>query len=162
MKILFLHIFLLMGFSVSYAQSNCTVKKAYAYYNVSSPGVQMADENGNPIPPKPNITRFIYIEYSGSKPPEIRAVMYNNTALNYTVVRVKEKTVSVGDKELNPENTITAKRGNSFLQIDLQPFEGKTMPEVNCKKITIKSRAAGKICTLNILSERQFLTLPRY
>jgi hypothetical protein len=161
MKILFLHIVLLAGFS-AFAQSSCTVKKGYAYYNVSMPGAQMADENGNPIPPKPIITRIIYIEYSGAKAPEIKTVLYNNTALNYTVTKLKEKTVTVGDKEFNPKNIITARKGYSFLQIDLQPFEGKTMPAVNCRSIIIKSKTGGKTCTLNIRGEKVFLTPPRY
>ena len=41
-------------------------------------------------------------------------------------LKVRAKTVSVGDKNLNPNNSITAKKGNSFLKIDLQPAEGKT------------------------------------
>jgi len=162
MKVLFLHIFLLMSFSASFAQSHCTVKKAYAYYNVSMPGVQMADENGNPIPPKPNITRFIYVEYSGSKMPDIKSVLYNNIALDYTVVGVKAKTVSIGDKKLNPGKAITAKKGNSFLQINLQPFEGKTMPDTDCKNIIINSKAAGKLCKFYVTRETAFATPPRY
>ena len=162
MKILFLHIILLAGFSASFAQSNCTIKKAYAWYNVSIPGAQMVDDNGNPIPPKANITRFIYVEYSGTKVPEIKSVLYNNVALNYTIIKVKEKTVSVGDNKLNPKNTITAKKGNSFLKINLQPFEGKTMPETGCKNIIIKSRVSGKLCKFYVTTENAFATLPMY
>jgi hypothetical protein len=162
MKIFFLHIFFLAGLSVSSAQSGCTIKKAYAYYNVSMPGAQMADENGNPIPPKPIITRIIYVEYSGSKIPDIKSVLYNNIPLDYTVIKINAKTVSIGYKNLNPGNIIKAKKGNSLLQIDLQPFEGKTMPDVNCKSITLKTKVAGKICTFNILSEKEFFAPPRY
>ncbi len=162
MKILLLHILLLTGFSVSFAQGNCNIKKAYAWYNVSMPGVQMADEHGNPVAPKANLTRFIYVEYSGSKMPDIKSVLYNGVSLDFSVVRVKEKTVTVGDKELNPGNTITAKKGNSFLQINLQPFEGKTMPEADCKNIIIKSKLGGKLCKFYVTSEKAFATLPRY
>lgn len=162
MKIFLLSLFLVSGVSASIAQGNCTVKKAYAYYNASMPGTQMMDENGNKIDPKPIITRFIYVEYSGTKAPEIRSVTYNNTALDYKVVIIKEKTVFAGDKEFNPKNSITAKKGNSFLKIDLQPFEGKTMPDINCKSIVIKSTVAGKTCTLKLQKEKEFLTPPRY
>jgi hypothetical protein len=162
MKILFLHIFLLAGFSASFGQGNCIIKKAHAWYTVSMPGTQMSDENGNPVPPKPNITRIIYVEYSGSKTPEIKSVLYNNTALNYTVLRVKERTVFVGDKEFNLKNKITAKKGHSFLQIELQPFEGKTMPDVNCKNIVIKSKAGSRVCKFYLNSEKEFATAPRY
>ncbi len=162
MKILFLHILLLMGFSASYAQASCNIKKAYAFYNAAMPGIQMVDENGNPIPPKPNITRFIYVEYSGTQMPDIKSVLYNGVSLDFSVVNVKAKTVSIGDKKLNPNNTITAKKGNSFLQINLQPFEGKTMPDANCKNIIIKSKLAGKLCKFYVTREKEFATPPRY
>jgi len=162
MKILFLHIFLLTGIPVSFAQGNCNINKAYAWYNVSMPGVQMVDENGKPIPPQANITRFIYIEYNGSKMPEVKSVLYNCVSFDFSVVGVKEKTVSIGDKKLNPGKTITAKKGNTFLQINLQPFEGKTMPEAACKNIIIKSKLAGKLCKFYVAGEKEFATLPRY
>lgn len=162
MKIFFLHIVLLMGIPVSYAQSSCSIKKAYAWYNVSMPGVQMADENGNPIPPKANITRFIYVEYSGTKLPEIKSVTYNDTALGFSVEKVKEKAVSIGDKRLNPGKAITVKKGNSFLKINLYPFEGKTMPDADCKKITINCKIAGRPCRFTVFNETAFATLPRY
>ena len=53
-------------------------KKAYAFYTVSIPGVQMADENGNPVPPKPICGTVYLFEWSGSKNPEIETVLYNN------------------------------------------------------------------------------------
>jgi hypothetical protein len=162
MKTVFLHILLLTGFSVSFAQVPCNIKKAYAFYNAAMPGAQMVDENGNPIPPKANITRFIYVEYSGTKMPDIKSVLYYGVSLDFSVVSVKEKTVSIGDKELNPGKTITAKKGNVFLKIDLQPFEGKTMPDTDCKNIIIKSKLAGKLCKFYVTSEKAFETLPRY
>jgi hypothetical protein len=162
MKIFFLPFFLLTGFSSAFAQTGCAIKKAYAWYNVSMPGNIMTDENGNHIQPSPNITRFIYVEYSGTKLPEIKAVLYNGVSLGFSIVRVKEKTLSVGDKELNPDNIITAKKGNSFLQINLQPFEGKTMPETDCKNIIIKNKFAGKLCKFYVTSEKVFATHPRY
>lgn len=162
MKVLFLHILLLMCFSVSFGQVSCNIKKAYAFYNVSMPGVQMVDENGNPVTPRPNITRFIYIEYSGSKMPEVKSVLYNGVMLDYTVIKIKEKSVSIGDKKLNPDNAIKAKKGNSFLQINLQPFEGKIMPDADCKNIMIKSKLAGKLCKYYVTSEVGFAVPPRY
>lgn len=162
MKVLLLHIFLLGLLPASFAQSNCAVKKAYAYYNVSMPGAQRVDENGNAVDPKPIITRFIYVEYNGAKAPEIRSVTYNNTALDYRVIVIREKTVYAGEKQFNPRNSITAKKGNSFLRVDLQPFEGKTMPAVDCKKITIKTISAGKTCTLSLQNEKKFAAPPNY
>ena len=124
--------------------------------------MQMADENGNPIPPKPNITRFIYVEYSGSKMPDIEAVLYNAAVLSFSVVPVTEKIVSVGDKKINPNYSITAKKGNKLLKIDLQPEEGKTMPDTDCKNIIIKSKQGSKLCKFYVMGEKEFSSLPAY
>ena len=162
MKSLTLFCLLLTGTFYCFAQSNCGINKAYAYYNVSMPGMQMADENGNPIPPKPNITRFIYVEYSGSKMPDIKAVLYNAAVLSFSVVPVTEKTVSIGDKKINPNYSITAKKGNKLLKIDLQPEEGKKMPDTDCKNIIIKSKQGSKLCKFYVTGEKQFSSLPAY
>ena len=155
--------FLLFAATVnSFAQTDYSIKKAYAYYNVSMPGMQMVDENGNPITPKPNITRFIYVEYSGSKMPDIKAVLYNAAVLSFSVVSVIEKTVSVGDKKINPNYSITAKKGNKLLKIDLQPEEGKAMPDTDCKSIIIKSKQGSKLCKFYVTGEKQFSSLPAY
>lgn len=144
------------------AQNACNIKKAYAWYNASMPGAQRADENGNPIDPKPIITRFIYVEYSGPKMPEIKSVIYNSVELSFSVVNLKEKTVWAGDKKLNPNNSIIARKGNSLLKIDLQPADGNAMPDAGCKSIVIKSKVAGKFCKFYVPSEKQFATLPMY
>ena len=162
MKIIFLHIFLLTGFSVSFAQNSCKIKKAYAFYIASMPGVQMVDDNGNPIPVLPMFTRFIYVEYIGSKMPEIKEILYNNETLLFTITGIKEKTVSIGDKNLNPNNTITAKKGSTFLKIDLYPQDGKTMSDTDYKNIIIKYKAAGKLCKFFVSREKEFATPPRY
>jgi hypothetical protein len=162
MKTFFLSILLLAGFSVTRGQTGCTVKKAHAWYNVSMPGNIMTDENGNPVQPTPNITRFIYIEYSGTKPPEIRSIRYDSTVLDFSVERIKEKTVSIGDMKFNPGKTISVKKGNSFVKINLHPFEGKSMPAPDCRHITINYTMAKKLCKFNITGEKQFATLPGY
>jgi hypothetical protein len=144
------------------SQSCANIKKAYAYYNVSMPGIQMADENGNPVTPKPNITRFIYVEYSGTKIPDIKTVLYNASPLSFSVISIKEKVVSIGDNKLNPNNSIAAKKGNYFLKIDLQPADGKTMPDTDCKSIIIKIKAGSKLCKFYVLGEKEFATPPSY
>lgn len=162
MKTYLLSFFLLAITTQSFAQNACNIKKAYAWYSASMPGAQMADENGNPINPKPIITRFIYVEYSGTKMPDIKSVTYNGVELTYTTVSIKEKTVWAGDKELNAKNSVTAKKGNSLLRIDLQPADGKAMPDTGCKSIIIKSKVAGKLCKFYVPAEKQFATRPMY
>ncbi|MBL7703751.1 MAG: hypothetical protein JNM14_15995 [Ferruginibacter sp.] len=161
MKTILLGLFLSGCFSVSFAQNNCSVKKGTAYYTSSIPGAQMADENGNPVPPKPVITRFIYLEYSGIKVPAIKSVSYNGVELSLTVISVKEKT-AFPDKEQNPGEVIKAKKGNSLLKIDLQPEEGKTMPATGSKSIIVKYKTSGKLCRFYIFSEKRLETLPMY
>ncbi len=162
MKTLIISCLFLSAAFHGFAQNCGNIKKVYAYYNVSMPGTQMVDENGNAINPKPNITRFIYVEYSGTKIPDIKSVTYNGVELSFTAISVKGKTVWAGDKELNPKNSVTARKGNSLLKIDLQPANGKTMPDADCKSIVIKSKVAGKICRFYVSSEKEFATPPSY
>ena len=162
MKAFILSFLFLTVVTACFAQRNCSIKKAYAWYNVSMPGTQMSDENGNPIPPKKNIIRFIYVEYSAAKIPDIKSVLYNFTELSFSVVNVTAKTVSIGDKKMNPNCSITAKKGNKLLKIDLQPAEGKIMPDTDSKSIVIKSKVAGKLCAYYIMGEKEFFSPPNY
>jgi len=145
-----------------FAQSKCNIKKAYAFYNVSMPGTQMADENGILVTPKPNITRFIYVEYGGTIIPDIKTVHFNDTELSFSIVKVAAMTVSIGDEKLILNNSITAKKGNRLLKIDLQPLAGKTMPDGDCKTIVIKSKQGCKLCKFYVSGEKQFSSLPSY
>jgi hypothetical protein len=162
MKVLIISLLVLIALPYCFAQSAGTIKRAYAYYNVSMPGIQMLDVDGNPVTPKPNITRFIYIEYRGIKMPDIKEVLYNGSGLSFSIVTVKEKTVLVGDKALNPNNSITARKGHSLLKIQLQPADGKTMPDTGCKNIVIKSKLGGKISRFYVTSEKELVTPPMY
>lgn len=145
------------------AQGTCNVKKAYAFYTVSTPGVQMTDDNGNPIPPKATIQRFIYIEWCGVKQPDIEKVLYNNMALEATMTAVEGNTVIPGENTANNSDfKITAKKCNSLWKIELQPSAGNPMPEQGSKNIIIKSREAGKTCEFKIATEQLLMTMPRY
>ena len=162
MKVLIISILFLTASPYCFAQSAGTIKRAYAYYNVSMPGIQMVDENGNPVTPKPTVTRFIYLEYKGTKMPDIKDVLYNGSQLSFSIVNVKEKIVSIGDIALNPNNSITARKGNSLLKIDIHPKDGKSMPDTACKNIVIKSRLGSKIYKFYVTSEKEFVTPPAY
>ena len=162
MKALIISILFLTASPYCFAQSAGTIKRAYAYYNVSMPGIQMVDENGNPVTPKPNVTRFIYVEYKGTKMPDIKYVLYNGSPLSFSLVNVKEKTVSIGDRALNPNNSITARKGYSFLKIDIHPEEGKAVPKTACKNIVVKSKLGGKIYRFYVTTEKEFSTPPGY
>lgn len=161
MRIFVLGLLLSGCFSVSFAQNTCAVKKGTAYYTSSMPGAQSVDENGNPVPPKPVVTRFIYLEYIGTKALEIKSVAYNGAELSFTIIILKEKTV-FPDREQNPGEVIKARKGNSLLKINLEPKDGKTIPSTACKNILVKYKAAGKLCRFYIFSEKQLETLPMY
>ena len=163
MKTIVISIFLLVAAFTSIAQTSCYVKKAYAFYTVTIPGVQMADENGNPVPPKATIDRFIYIEWGGAKKPKIETVLYNNKALVATLTAVKGSSVIPGS-DLNKNNNfkITAKKCNSLWKIELQPLEGNSMPVEDCKNIIIKTMGTAKTCAFKLLKETQLMTMPRY
>lgn len=145
------------------AQTKCNIKKAYAFYTVSMPGVQMVDENGNPVPPLPVIERFIYLEWKGSKKPEIETVYYDASRFTMAVTKIEGSSISVGEKFGNIQPiTIRAAKNYSLWKIEAYPVEGKISIATDCKNILLKIRSAGKICTYKILKESQVSGLPRY
>jgi hypothetical protein len=161
MKNIFISLFLLVPVLIAGAQTTCNIKKAYAFYTVSMPGMQMADENGNPIDPKPDIRRFIYIEWSGIKDPQIETVLYNNKPLPATITPVKGNTVIPGDNYGNNKDyKISSKKGNSLWRIELQPEADNSTPGQGCKNIIIKTKGT-KVCSFKLIKETQLMTLPR-
>lgn len=163
MKAIFISTCLMAAALISHAQTSCNIKNAWAFYTVSVPGVQMADENGNPIPPKVDIVRFIYIEVVGTVRPQIKTVHYHNKALPATLTAVKGRTVVPGS-ELSENNNfkITSKKGNSLWKIELQPQGDTAMPQQGCKNIIIKTNVKGKTCSFKLTKETQLAVLPRY
>ncbi len=146
--------------SFASAQATCNIKKAWAFYTISLPGVQMTDENGNPIPPTPTIERIIYIEWCDSKKPEIKEILYNNRPFSAIVTKVG-KSVIVG-KELSPENKtrITATKCKKLWKIILVPKEDNQLPEPGSKHIIIKTKSPGA-CVFKLTKESLLKTLPR-
>ncbi|MEO6539865.1 MAG: hypothetical protein ABIN74_02695, partial [Ferruginibacter sp.] len=155
--------FLLAVVLTSFGQNKCNIKKAYAFYSVSIPGAQMVDENGNPIPPKVDILRFIYFEWIGTGKPRIEMVSYNNKALSATLVPVKGRSVIPGSEfSENNQFRVTAKKGNTLWKIELQPGEGNSMPGQDCKNIIIKTSIKGRTCSIRLTEEMQLVAMPRY
>jgi len=104
MKKICVVLILCLSASILYAQTKCNINRAWAYYTISFPGMQMMDENGNPIPPKPAIERMIYIEWCGTKKPEIKEVLYNNRSFAVVLEKVEGRWVIPG-KNFSTENT---------------------------------------------------------
>jgi hypothetical protein len=152
---------LCLGSILLHAQSRCNINKAWAYYTVSYPGMQMADENGNPIPPKPIIDRFIYIEWCGSKKPDIKEVLYNGREYEAVLEKVTGRSVVPG-KDLSPENKtrITAARCKQLWKLTLLPKGEAAVPEPGGKQVIIKIKLHGK-CVYRISRESKLITLPR-
>lgn len=163
MKKALLSTLLLTFFLVSNAQAKCNIKKAYAFYTVNMPGVQMVDENGNPVTPVPQIERFIYIESKGLKAPEIETVYYGTGRFSMAITKIEGSRISVGEKFGNIQPiTIRAAKNYSLWKIDVSPVEDKISVATDCKNILLKIRSAGKICIYKIFKESQVSGLPRY
>lgn len=163
MKHIVIFLFLTASTLTACAQSKCNIKKAYAFYSVSTPGMQMSDDNGNPIPPKATVTRFIYFEWSGAKNPEIESVLYDNKALQINLTAVEGDTAILGaDFSNNPDFKVVSKKCNSLWKIDLQPSGDNPVPERNSKKIIIKTKGSTNACVFKITKETLLNTLPRY
>ena len=161
-KILLSAIFLCIGLS-SFSQTNCSIKKAYAFYTVTVAGTAMADENGNTINPEPVINRFIYIEWSGKKKPVIENVMYAKMTYAAGISAVTGKSVIPGDNiGNNKEHKIFANKSNSIWKIEIHQSADNKNTEQGCKNIIIKLKGTDKTCEYKLTKETQLTTLPRY
>lgn len=145
------------------AQSNCAVKKAYAFYTISVSGMAMADENGNTINPVPVIDRYIYIEWTGGKAPVIENVLYDKNLYQVSVAAIDSNSVVPGDGSMNNEiHRIKSNKCNSLWKIQIQPSADNKTDTQDCKNIVIRFKETGKVCDLKLTKETQLMTLPRY
>lgn len=161
-KIFLAAIFLCIGLS-SFSQTNCSIKKGYAFYTVSHAGIAVSDENGNTINPEPVINRFIYIEWSGSKKPKIENVTYDKKLYRAGITAVKGNSVFPGDDiGNNKDYKISAKKNNSIWKIEIQSSANDKTIGQDCKNIIIKLKGTDRTCTFKLLKETQLMTLPRY
>jgi len=161
MKKICVVLILCLSASILYAQTKCNINRAWAYYTISFPGMQMMDENGNPIPPKPAIERMIYIEWCGTKKPEIKEVLYNNRSFAVVLEKVEGRSVIPG-KNFSPENTtrITATKCKKLWKLILVAKEDDQVPQPGSKQIVIKTKSPGN-CTFKLSKETLLHTLPR-
>jgi hypothetical protein len=163
MKKVFLFAIFLAGILATSGQARCNIKKVYAFYTVNMPGVQMVDENGNPVQALPQIERFIYLEWKGSTAPQIETVYYNRSRFTMALTKVEGSSISVGDKFGNNKPiTIRAAKNYSLWKIDLQQENDKVPEATDCKNILLKIKSSGKICTYKIATELKLASLPRY
>ena len=163
MKKIIIFLLLLPPVLTSFAQVNCNVKQAHAFYTVSMPGMAMVDENGNTIPPVPTITRYIYFEWSGVKEPSIETVLYDKTAQSVEYSSFDSTSViPVIDYGNNSDHKITAKKCNRIWVIQIYPKPGSLKVEQDCRDIVVKFKGAGNSCDIRIAKETHLMTLPRY
>ena len=161
-KIFLAAIFLYIGLS-SFSQTNCSIKKGYAFYTVIVAGIAMVDENGNTINPEPNLNRFIYIVCSGTKKPKIVNVMYDKKPYSVVVSSVTGSSVIPGDDiGNNKEHKISTKKNNRIWKIEIQSSVDNKIAVQDCKNIIIKLKGTDRTCTFKLLKETQLMTLPRY
>lgn len=163
MKKIAVSIFFLSFVLLACAQTKCHVKSAYAFYTVSTPGMAMADENGNIINPIPVIDRFIYVEWAGAKAPVIETVSYDEKVYRASVTSIDTNYVIPGDGSMNNEQyRIKAKKCNSLWRIQILPSVDSKTDKQDCKNIVVHFAGTGKNCELRFRKETQLMTLPRY
>lgn len=147
----------------SCAQTKCTVKKAYAFYTVTIAGAAIVDENGNVIPPKPQITRFIYLEMAGTKTPVIEKIMYDSIQYSNQIERVEGNTIIPGETNTeNAKHTIRVKKNNSLWKIILQSTDENVKATEGVSEIRISFKNGNKSCTYKLKKEILLHTAPRY
>ena len=154
--------FFLNGF----AQNAPKIQRACAFYTESTPGMAMTDEKGNIINPKPIIERFIYVEYPGSKPPDIKTVLYEKTDYIPAVAKTTEIPISIGkSQEDGKEVILTPRKGYSLWKVGLHVANEKTTIPNKVKYIVIiysvglRSRS---LPTFRLYKETQLMTPDRY
>jgi hypothetical protein len=139
---------LLLLMTVMFSLSVCgqTVKKAYAFYRVQSPGNIPVDDDGKPIGGADTV-RFIYIECSGNVQPVITRADYRGRMYAISTLPVENLPVMVG-KAKGSERQITIKpaKGNSLWLVELSP-EDRRSPYRS--KITLQ----GKRFTVTVSQE---------
>lgn len=165
MQKILLSILLNLSMACSIAQKSCSIKKAYAFYTVSVPGMIRKDDNGNDVRPTPSVERIIYLECSGTKAPVFEAILYNNIILKATVTKTETATatITVGRKpNAEKDYILTAGKGNTIWKVLLQPTDERTRVAEGCKNIIIKSRTGSKVCRYNINKETELVGIPNY
>jgi hypothetical protein len=144
-------------------QGTGRIQRAYAFYSVVLPGNIPVGDDGKPLPVRPEINRFIILEYPGSKSPEVDKVLYNNTPMRFTIRRTSENPWISGKRFGNgQEIKLTPHKGNSFWMINLLPGEEKTLPGEGVKNIVIRSRFRSGSYRFNLFNETKLESLPAY
>jgi hypothetical protein len=141
----------------------CRVQKAQAFFTVSFPGTQFADEQGNKINPEPIVERYIYLECKCKVKPAIDAVLYNGILFTASVADKEEQSNNIGIKKNNGKPILlNAKKEDHVWRIDLTQAGGKTLQHDLVKKIIIKGKLDKIKFTYSINTETELSTPDRY
>lgn len=163
MKILIQTLFFLSICLAAGAQSDCSVKKAYAFYTVTTPGMAMMDENGNTISPPPTISRFIYLEWTGGEDPKVENVFYDEKQYTADISAIEGNSVIPGDGgENNEQYTVTINKCNRLWKIDIVPSPDPKTDKIESEKIVIRLKIKDKLCEITLPHETRLMSLPRY
>ncbi len=158
----------LLGILQLVIMANCTnaqyrIQNAQAFFTVSMPGIQMKDDNGNPIDPEPIIDRFIYIESNFKGKPKVDSVLYNGFLLMPAVSDKEETITKIGIRKANGKPvTMIAKKGNHIWRIDLHQINGNTLKYEALNKIIIKGKLAKIKFSYTLTTETELATPDRY
>lgn len=155
-KLLFAFLLLLTTAVPSFAQTRSIIQKAYAYVQIILPGTMMADDNGQPVTPPLNISRFIYVETKGKTKPVIEYVKYANECFKVEISTFSTMQDEGGynfqrNKQIMPRPA----SGNSLWRLDLLSAEEKQIKKKSSpyKNIIIRETKNGKHFDFKIYNE---------
>jgi hypothetical protein len=154
---------LLLGIIASCSNAQYRIQKAQAFFTMVMPGMQMKDDNGNPINPDPIIERFIYIECKFNGKPKVDSVLYNGVLLIPAVADKEETITKIGTTKANGELiNMIAKKGNHIWRINLYQNNGSALKHETLNKIIIKGKLAKIKFSYALSTEIELTTPDRY
>lgn len=148
---------------VGFAQKNCSIVNAYAFYNLTSPGMPMVDDKGNTVSLPQKITRFIYLEWNSIISPEVDKVVYDNKSYTAIASIIKSNKVIPGvPEDSNHEYSIIAKKCNTLWKLELQPINIEEIEKPGATSIIIFLKKDKNDCKYYLSQEKLISTHPSY
>lgn len=146
-------IVLLLCSYMSLAQLAGSVIKAWAFNKPVTHGTLMVDDNGNPVHPAADTSRFIYMECKGNMEPRVDNVMYGSRVFSVAVFPAGQKEILMLTKKDGRAYSIKPAKGNYLWKLELSSSSIQKRYSGNQKKITIKGKLGSKSFTCTLINE---------
>ena len=158
-KIFLLLIPALFFLGVSFAQRQCTVTKALAFYTMSHPGILPGDNTGRSI--RRNKLRFVYLLTSCKIKPVITSVTYGGVKVLASVNDDgPAKKAEVGSDNSGRPIILYAPAGYYYWKTDVVEINSSPVPDSG--KYLLKGSVGKKSFTCIVYSEKEAEGLPVY